>query len=305
MIKEVLPDPRRHAYREDLAAEALRGLLKAGRYVKGEPRQVSAPSLPLRREPRFDATLDTEALFGETVTVYDESEGWAWVQLARDGYVGYVPSEGLTERLAAPTHRIAALRTYVYPEPDGKAPPLSLLSLNALVASLRTDGKFLALAGGGHVFAGHAVPIGAVAPDFVAVAEAFLGAPYLWGGRTSVGLDCSGLVQLALEAAGHAAPRDADMQCEELGRAIDWRPGAKLRRGDLVFWEGHVGIMTSGTDFLHANAFHMAVEVEPFAEARRRIKAAGYGVTCVRRLPLIGQRRRPVEAKRRRKDRAG
>jgi cell wall-associated NlpC family hydrolase len=290
VINAVLPDPRRHAYRGDLAAGKLRGLVKAGRYVKGEPRQVSAPSLPLRREPRFDATLDTEALLGEAVTLYDESEGWAWVQLARDNYVGYVPSDGLTPRLAAPTHRIAALRTYVYPEPDGKTPPLSLLSLNALVTALATDGKFLALAGGGHVFAGHAVPVGKVAPDFVAVAEAFLGTPYLWGGRTSVGLDCSGLVQLALEAAGHAAPRDADMQAAELGRAIDLRSGAKLRRGDLVFWEGHVGIMTGSKDFLHANAFHMAVEVEPFAAAKRRIKAAGYEVNCVRRLP---RRRQP------------
>jgi cell wall-associated NlpC family hydrolase len=277
------PDPRRHAYREDVAAETLRGVVKASRYVKGELRQVSAPSLPLRREPRFDATLDTEALLGEAVTLYDESEGWAWVQLARDNYVGYMPSEGLTPRLAAPTHRIAALRTYVYPEPDGKTPPLSLLSLNALVTALTTDGKFLALAGGGYVFAGHVAPIGEAEPDFVAVAEAFIGTPYLWGGRTSIGLDCSGLVQLALEAAGVAAPRDADMQAEELGRAIPWRPSTKLRRGDLVFWEGHVGIMTSAKDFLHANAFHMAVEVEPFAAARRRIKQVGYEVKCVRR----------------------
>ncbi|MGH6804480.1 MAG: C40 family peptidase [Methyloceanibacter sp.] len=287
-----LPDPRRHAYRRDLAAETLRGVVKAARYVKGEPRQVSAPSLPLRREQRFDATLDTEALFGEAVTLYDESEGWAWVQLARDNYVGYMPSEGLTPRLAAPTHRIAALRTYVYPEPDAKTPPLSLLSMNALVTALATDGKFLVLAGGGHVFAGHTAPVGEAASDFVAVAEAFLGTPYLWGGRTSVGLDCSGLVQLAVEAAGYAAPRDADMQAAELGRAIDLRKGAKLRRGDLVFWESHVGIMTSGKDFLHANAFHMAVEVEPFAKARKRIKAAGYEVTCVRRLPRMGQPRR-------------
>jgi cell wall-associated NlpC family hydrolase len=290
VIKAVLPDLRRHAYREDLAAESLRGLVKAGRYVTGKPRQVSASSLPLRREPRFNATLDTEALLGEAVTLYDESEGWAWVQLDRDNYVGYMPSEGLVPDIVPPTHRVSALRTYVYPEPDAKTPPLSLLSLNALVTALATDGKFLALAGGGHVFAGHAVPVGEVAPDFVAVAESFLGTPYLWGGRTSVGLDCSGLVQLALEAAGHAAPRDADMQATELGRAIDLRKGAKLRRGDLVFWEGHVGIMTSAKDFLHANAFHMAVEVEPFAAAKRRIKAAGYEVSCVRRLP---RRRQP------------
>jgi cell wall-associated NlpC family hydrolase len=280
-----LPDPRRHAYRGDLAAESLRGLVEARRFVKGERRQVSAPSLPLRREPRFDARLDTEVLLGETATVYDESEGWAWVQLTGDGYVGYVPSEGLTRRLVTPTHRIAALRSYVYPEPDGKTPPLALLSLNARIACERVEGKFLALAGGGYVFAAHAAPIGATEPDFVAVAEAFLGTPYLWGGRTSIGVDCSGLVQLALEAAGHAAPRDADMQAAELGRVIELRGGAKLRRGDLVFWEGHVGIMTTAKDFLHANAFHMAVEAEPFARAKKRIKAAGYEVSCVRRLP--------------------
>ena len=283
MIDAVPPDPRRHAYREDLAAEPLRGRVASRRFVKGEPRQVAAPSLPLRREPRFDATLDTEALRGEIVTVYDESEGWAWVQLSRDGYVGYVPGEGLTRALVAPTHRISALRTYVYPEPDGKTPPLALLSLNAGIAAPRKQGKFLALEGGGFVVASHAAPVGTAEPDFVAVAEAFVGTPYLWGGRTSIGTDCSGLVQLALEAAGHASPRDADMQAQELGRVID--PKGALRRGDLVFWEGHVGIMTSGKDFLHANAFHMAVAAEPFAQAKRRIKAAGYEVSCARRLP--------------------
>jgi cell wall-associated NlpC family hydrolase len=283
VIDAAPPDPRRNAYRDDLAAEPLRGRVAARRFVTGEPRQVVAPSLPLRREPRFDATLDTEALRGELVTVYDESEGWAWVQLSRDGYVGYVPGEGLTRAMVAPTHRISALRTYVYPEPDGKTPPLALLSLNAGIAASRKEGKFLALESGGFVFAGHAAPVGMPEPDFVVVAEAFVGTPYLWGGRTSIGTDCSGLVQLALEAAGHASPRDADMQAQELGRVID--PRDALRRGDLVFWEGHVGIMTSAKDFLHANAFHMAVAAEPFAQAKRRIKAAGYEVSCVRRLP--------------------
>lgn len=292
LLDQGLPDKRRNAYRGDLAASTLRDLVKAERYVTGELRQVGVPALPLRREPRFDATLDTEALFGETVILYDESEGWAWVQSTRDFYVGYMPSEGLTRKIVAPTHRIAALRSYVYAEPDGKTPPLSLLSLNALVTATGENGRFLALAGGGFVFAGHAVPIGEAARDFVAVAETFLGTPYLWGGRTSIGLDCSGLVQLAVEAAGYAAPRDADMQAAELGREIDWRSGVKLRRGDFVFWDGHVGIMTSGKDFLHANAFHMAVEAEPFARARKRIKAVGYEMTCVRRLPVRRQPRR-------------
>jgi cell wall-associated NlpC family hydrolase len=279
-------DPRRHVYRADLAAEHLRGTVQAERFATGEHRQVAAASLPLRREPRFDAPLDTEVLHGERVTVYDEQEGWAWVQLHHDDYVGYVPSGGLSADVTLPTHRVAVLRTYVFPEPDSKVPPLAMLSLNARVAVAEAAGRYLRLAGGGFVYARHAVPEGEVAADYVAVAESFLGTPYLWGGRTSVGLDCSGLVQLAAAAGGHAVPRDADMQAAEAGDPIDWRGGAALARGDLVFWEGHVGIMTSPEDFLHANAHHMAVEAEPFAEARDRIKAAGFEITDVRRLPL-------------------
>jgi cell wall-associated NlpC family hydrolase len=291
VTKPERPDPRRHVYRPDLAAETLRDVIEAERYVKGEPRQVAAPALPLRREPRFDATLDTEALLGETVTVYEEREGWAWVQLDRDAYVGYMPSEGLVSAIRAPTHRIAVLRTYVFPEPDSKTPPQALLSLNAKVTAAEGEGLFLPLEGGGFVYTRHVLPVGETASDYVAVAEAFLGTPYLWGGRTSVGLDCSGLVQLAAEAAGHSVPRDADMQAAEIGEPVPWRQGKALVRGDLVFWEGHVGIMTSPDDFLHANAHHMAVEIEPFAEAMARIKKAGYDVTCVRRLPPRGRSR--------------
>jgi cell wall-associated NlpC family hydrolase len=290
--KTVRPDPRRHAYRADLADAKLRGLIEAERYVQGETRQVIAPSLPLRREPRFDSILDTEALHGETVTLYAEGEGWAWGQIDRDSYVGYMPSEGLSASIVAPTHRIAALRSYVYPEPDGKSPPLALLSLNALITAKAQEGRFLALEGGGYVVARHTLPAGETVDDPVAIAEAFVGTPYLWGGRTSIGLDCSGLVQLAVEAAGHRAPRDADMQAAELGEPVDWREGMELRRGDLVFWEGHVGIMTSANDLIHANAHHMAVEIEPFAQAKERIKQFGHEVIGVRRLPRIRQPRR-------------
>ena len=278
-------DPRRHAFREDLAAENLRGLVEARRYVSGERRQVAESALPLRRAPRFDAPLDTEVLHGETLTVFDDGEGWAWVQLDHDGYVGYVPSAGLVPPRAPATHRIATLRTYVFPEPDAKAPPLALLSLNALVRLADEGGRYARLDTGGYVYASHIVPADHRVPDFVAVAEGFLGAPYLWGGRTSVGLDCSGLVQLSAATAGHALPRDADMQEAEAGASVDWQRGAELRRGDLIFWEGHVGIMTSPDMVLHANAYHMAVEHEPFEEARRRIKDAGFEITGVRRLP--------------------
>jgi cell wall-associated NlpC family hydrolase len=279
-----LPDPRRHAYREGLAAESLRGRVSATRYVVGERRQIDAPSLPLRREPRFDATLDTEALFGETLTVFDESEGWAWVQLARDGYVGYMPTDGLSSKTTAPTHRVTTLRTYVYPSPDIKTPPFSLLSLNALLSVAGEEGRFLSLKSGGFIVAAHARKIGEPAGDFVGVALGFRGTPYLWGGRTSLGVDCSGLVQLAHEAAGLPCPRDTDMQGRELGQLLDQQGSATLARGDLVFWDGHVGIMTSAHNLLHASAYQMVVVEEPLAEAKTRIAALkGGGVIGVRR----------------------
>jgi len=281
VINGVLPDPRRHAYREDLAAASLRDHVKAPRYVAGEQRQLEVPVLPLRRQPRFDATLDTEALFGETLTLLDEREGWAWVQLARDGYVGYMPSEGLSPAVRTPTHKVAALRTYVYPEPDFKRPPLALLSMNALLSAAAAEGRFVALEGGGFVVAAHTRKVHESAADPVSVGLSFVGTPYLWGGRTSLGLDCSGLVQLANEAAGVPCPRDADMQAAEIGRPLD--PNAALARGDLVFWDGHVGIMTSAADVLHASAEHMAVVVEPLAEAKARIAASGSEFLGVRR----------------------
>lgn len=286
MINGVLPDPRRHAYRPDLAHDSLREHVRAERYLKGERKQVTAAALPVRREPRPDALLETEALLGETAIVLDEAEGWAWLQLERDRYVGYAPASGLSFALAAPTHRIAALRTYVFAAPDGKSLPLALLSMNAGIDVIGTDGKYLVLRDGGFVFAGHAAPVGETAPDYVRTAEQFLGAPYLWGGRTSVGLDCSGLVQLALEAAGIACPRDADMQEKECGRPVE-QGALEMRRGDLVFWEGHVGIMTSPSELLHANAYHMAVEREFLDLAKARIKQAiGSDMTCVRRIEI-------------------
>jgi cell wall-associated NlpC family hydrolase len=280
----VLPDPRRHAYRASLAAESLRGRVEAPRYVEGVRRQVEASSLPLRREPRFDAILDSEALFGETLTLFDESEGWAWVQLARDGYVGYLPSEGLTSAVTTPTHRVAALRTYVYASPDIKTPPLALLSLNALLSGAGEEGRFLALQSGGFVIAEHVRKLDEPSRDFVDVALGFRGTPYLWGGRTSLGVDCSGLVQLASEAAGLSCPRDADMQANEVGRQLDWQGPDALARGDLVFWDGHVGIMTGAHDLVHASAYQMMVVEEPLAEARARIASSKGGeITGVRR----------------------
>jgi cell wall-associated NlpC family hydrolase len=179
---------------------------------------------------------------------------------------------------------VAVLRTYVYPSPDIKTPPLALLSLNALLSVSSEEGRLLALKSGGFVIAGHAQKLDEYARDFVDVAIGFAGTPYLWGGRTSLGVDCSGLVQIAHEAAGLACPRDTDMQASELGKPLDWRRPGTLARGDLVFWDGHVGIMTSAQDLVHASAYQMVVVEEPLAEARARIFASKGGeVVGVRR----------------------
>ena len=227
-------DPRLTPARPDLADIRLRGIVEAQRYVAGTPARIVAPSAALRRAPRPEAGLDTEAVMGDAVTVFECRDGFAWVQCARDGYVGYLPEAALGPADPAPTHRVAALRTFVYPAPDLKRPHLAYLSLGAAVAVEGEEGEYRRLAQGGYVFAGHVVPLRQSEPDFAATAERLAGTPYLWGGRTSLGLDCSGLVQLCLESAGRACPRDADQQERALGEAMP--PGLDgLRRGDLVF----------------------------------------------------------------------
>ncbi|GAA0253429.1 Gamma-D-glutamyl-L-lysine dipeptidyl-peptidase [Methylorubrum aminovorans] len=277
-------DPRLTPARSDLADIRLRGVVAAERYVAGAPARVAVPSAPLRRAPRLEAGLDTEAVMGDAVSVFEIRDGFAWVQIHRDGYVGYLPESALGAVDPEPTHRVAALRTFVYPAPDLKRPHVAHLSLGATFAAQAQEGEYWQLAGGGFVFAGHAVPFGTAEADYAATAERLVGTPYLWGGRTSLGLDCSGLVQLCLEHAGRACPRDADQQERALGDSLP--PGLDgLRRGDLVFWKGHVGLMLDAERLIHANGHHMAVAVEPLREAVARIAVKSFGtVTSIRRL---------------------
>lgn len=279
-----LPDPRRHAWRADLAAENLRGRVEVDRFVPGEPAHLMRPSVPMRRRPDVTAAFENEILFGEDLLVYDRAGGWAWVQLARDGYVGYIPDDVLARGVLVATHRVQALGTFVYPAPDIKVPPIMTLSLNARLAVTRIDDRFAELATGGFVVARHIAEAGRPVRDFVEVAERFIGVPYLWGGRTRLGLDCSGLVQLALEAAGQDAPRDSDMQQAEIGASVLVPESLEgLQRGDLVFWPRHVGIMVDAFMLLHANAHHMAVAVEPLEVAARRIARGGSAIAAIRR----------------------
>jgi cell wall-associated NlpC family hydrolase len=275
-------DPRVTPARADLAAKHLEGKVKASRYVEGHMCEVIEPQAPLRREPRPDAPLDTEALKGERVTIYDSNgEGWAWGQLAADGYVGWLPESALALPGAAPTHKVTALRTLAFPGPSIKLPPLEALPLGARVAIARIEDRMAVTQSGAYVPAAHLAPLGEDEIDFVAVAERFLGAPYLWGGKTALGLDCSGLVQVALTACGVSCPRDSDMQERALGTAVS---ADLLKRGDLIFWKGHVAIVRDQDSLTHANAYHMAVAIEPVAEAVARIRNAGSEITSIRRI---------------------
>ena len=279
-------DPRVTPARPDLAAKELEGKVAAARYVAGKLYEVIEPQAPLRGEPGHDAPLATEALKGERVAIYDTNgEGWAWGQLAADRYVGWLPASALKPAGAPPTHKVTSLRTHVFPGPSIKLPPLEALPFGGRLAVARFADGMAVTPSGGYLPAVHLAPVDVNEADFVAVAERFLGAPYLWGGKTMLGLDCSGLLQIALAACGIACPRDSDMQEAALGSPVAAAADrSALQRGDLVFWHGHVAIVRDRENFLHANAFHMAVAIEPIAEAIARIRAAGSEITSVRRI---------------------
>ena len=273
--------------RPDRVAAHLKGQIEAPLYVEGVRKIVFDGSADMRRQPYPDAPLDTEALHGEIFIEYEcDDEGWSWGQLERDSYVGFVPSKALTLDEMAPTHRVSVLRSFLYGGPSIKLPPMAALSIGSCVTVVDHKDQFAITHRGHCLIADHLVPVDHYETDFVSIAERFIGIPYYWGGKTSLGLDCSGLVQIALDTIGQSAPRDSDMQEKQLGRALEIDAAlSDLKRGDLIFWKGHVGIMRDTNTLLHASGHHMLVVSEPLSEAVTRIAAKNAGpITSIKRL---------------------
>ncbi|MEO1314657.1 MAG: NlpC/P60 family protein, partial [Pseudomonadota bacterium] len=244
-------DARQTPARPDLAAGHLKGQVEAARFVDGQTLQVSVPVLDMASAPGA-AALSSQLLFGERFEVYatDPQNGLAWGQSVTDGYVGYVNSQGLGPAGTA-THRVATRSAQTYADPELKRVPLMTLPWMAQVTVEAREAGYVRIADGQWLPETQIGPLSETAPDYVSVAETLIGAPYIWGGRSALGLDCSALVQLALAAAGTPFPRDSDQQ-----QAAAQPITPPLSRGDLVFWRGHVGIMQDATRLLHANAHH-------------------------------------------------
>jgi len=256
---------------------ALAGDYAAAAYARPLAMTCIAARTMVRAAPRSGAGAGSELLCGEPFLAMEIGGEWAWGYCGHDRYVGYVPSSAVGPA-TTPTHRISAASGLLFATADVRSAHIGELPFGALVAAQGRDGAFHQVEGG-LVHDRHLTPIGVVVDDWVDTAKIFLGAPYLWGGRTRNGIDCSGVVQMALGAAGVAVPRDSDMQFDSLGQTVD-----TPRRGDLAFFPGHVGIMIDEANLLHANAYWMATVIEPLATVVDRSAADGRPLTAFKRL---------------------
>jgi len=277
-------DKRLYAFRKDLAEIGLKGRIDSLHFVEGETARITRPVVPSRLEADRARPRDTEYLFGEEIRVFDTADGWAWVKSQRDGYVGYIDAGALAYGAPAPTHFVSAIRSHLYPAPELKRYAADALPFGCQVTVVEHQERWAQIADGQWLYSNHLTPIGQQESDPASVAIRFLECPYLWGGRSSEGMDCSALIQFALEACGMECPRDTDMQEAKLGTNLA-RDIKELQRNDLVFWPGHVGIMLNGTDILHCNATDMATRIWPLSDLEAHIlKIEGNPIQSVNRL---------------------
>ncbi|MCB1488026.1 MAG: C40 family peptidase [Bauldia sp.] len=285
-------DPRINAYRPELADARLKGRVEAQSFAEGSLKRVVASLAPLKRSPLAAAPLDSEVVLGEIVRVFgDTSDGWSFCQCQFDSYVGFIPAQALGDLEPEPTHRVTAPRTFLYPAPDLKLPPRTTLVAGSRIAvdgEATTRGTVYRLlrGGDGAVVDVHVAPLETPLPtDFVAVAEDFINTPYRWGGRTGLGVDCSGFVQLVLSLTGRAVPRDTDLQAKAIGEPVEGGIEGDLERGDIVIWPGHALIVRDKDSVIHSSGHHMRVVVEPIAEAFGRLLKVVGQPSGIRRIP--------------------
>lgn len=265
-------DPRIHAVRPDLADIALAGIVTAPRFADGVAMRGTVASTMLRAAPDDAAVAISALLFGEEFIVFDVAHGWVWGQCRHDAYVGWVRASTLATASTAVTHRVSVATATIFTAPDIKARVVGTLSLNARVAASDTSVDAFVAAAGGYLHHRHIASIDTVLVDPAAVALGFVGTPYVWGGRTRDGIDCSGLTQAVLIACGTRCPRDSDQQRDAFA-PVD--PAAR-RRGDLVVFPGHIGILADPLTLIHANAHWMTTVVEPLADVAARIAPSGF-----------------------------
>ncbi len=283
-------DPRTTPARPDIAFESLKGKIEATRFTRGKVMTISTPLADLRYGPRNTEGLLTQGLLGEQFRVLDSHAGWAFGQLLTDGYVGYLEEKNLASHYPEANYRVSVPLTHIYPVPDLKTPIRMALPFGAKLCANPGDARegFAEVKGLGWVYAKHLVALGDRMEDFISTAKGFLNSPYLWGGRSTSGLDCSALVQLSLMAAGIPCPRDTDQQQKAVGHSTSNIPDVALaREGDLVFFPGHVGFLLGDNRLLHANAYHMRVTIDNVNEVADRVKKDHpSGILDIRRLRI-------------------